>query len=345
MKKSIKAPLISVLMPAYNAEKYLREAIDSILGQTFTDFEFIIVNDGSTDASREIILSYKDRRIRLVGNEYNMGLIKSLNKGLNYAGGEYIARMDADDISLPERFAAQVSFMEKHPEIGICGTWVANIGKGSGKSWTPPIDDATIQCQLLFNVPLVHPSVMMRRSLFTDFDLLYADYPHAEDYALWRQASLYTKFANIPQILLSYRHHDCQVGQVHRIEQISSTKRVHRDLLKRLGMHPTEAEIELHSALGESRLLSDRKFIERANNWLKRLYLANQHSNIYPEPIFSRVLSERRFWRFPFRMSPRKSLQLAILTLCPPIVYTALRQLWNMTHTRTVKGIGKSYNG
>jgi len=180
--------------------------------------------------------------------------------------------------------------------------------------------------------------------LFTDFDLLYTDYPHAEDYALWGHASLYTQFANIPQILLSYRHHDCQVGQVYRMEQISSTKCVHRGLLERLGMHPTEAEIELHSALGESRLLSDRKFIERANNWLQKLYLANQHSNIYPEPNFSQVLSERRFWRFPFRMSLTTSLQLAILMLSPPIVYKALQRLWHMRHPHTVRAIAKSHN-
>lgn len=337
---------VSVLMPVYNGEKHLKEAVESILNQTYSNFEFIIINDGSTDGTAEILERYRQRDYRIqVYGQSNHGLVMSLNRGLELAQGKYIARMDADDISLPERFAAQVSFMEKHPEIGICGTWVANIGKGSAKSWTPPIDDATIRCQLLFNVPLVHPSVMMRRSLFSDLNLRYPDYAHGEDYALWAQASLCTKFANIPQVLFAYRHHDCQVGQVYRMAQITATKHVHRNLLERLGMHPTEEEMELHSALGESRFLSDRKFIAQANAWLIRLDLANQHSNIYPEPIFSRVLSERRFWRFPFKMSPRKSLQLAILTLCPPIVYTALRQLWNMTHTRTVKGIGKSYNG
>lgn len=340
-----KIPLLTVLMPVYNGEKYLYEAIESIQNQTFNDFEFIIINDGSTDNTARILESYRrqDNRIR-VYDQSNQGLAASLNRGLNLARGIYIARMDADDISLPERFTEQVMFMEKHPEIGVCGTWVSNIGELSCKPWTPPIDDATIRCQLLFNVPLVHPSVMMRRSLFTDFGLLYPDYPHAEDYALWAQASLYTKFANIPQILLSYRHHDCQVGQVYRVAQVISTKNVHRGLLGRLGLHPAEGDIELHSALGEGRLLSDREFIARANGWLNKLFLANQHSRIYAEPNFSRVLSARRFWRFPFKMSPITSLQLVIMTLCPSAMYTALRQLWRMRRRQIVNRSTKSHN-
>lgn len=324
--------VVSVLMPVFNGEKYLAEAIESILNQTYSDFEFIIINDGSTDGTAEIIERFRqrDRRIK-VYDQSNQGLVASLNRGMNLAQGVYIARMDADDISLPERFASQVMFMDQQPEIGICGTWVAFIGKHSGKSWKPPIDDATMRCQLLFGVPLAHPTVMMRRSLFTDLNLRYPAYVHAEDYALWAQASLCTKFANIPQILLSYRLHDYQVGQGYRMAQAISRKSVHRGLLARLGMHPTEDEIELHSALGKYRLLHDRHFITRANAWLMKLDLANQHSKTYLEPNFSRVLSERRFWRFPFKMSMTTSLQLAILTLCPPIVYTELRKLWRVT--------------
>ncbi len=324
-------PGVSVLLPVYNSASYLRESIESILNQSFKEFELLIMCEPCTDGSIEIIKSYKDSRIIHIQNEKRLGLANSLNKGIELARGEYIARMDADDISLPERFAAQVMFMEKHPEIGICGTWVATIGKHSGKSWTPPIDDATIRCQLLFNVPLVHPSVMMRRSLFTDLHLQYPAYAYAEDYALWAQASRCTTFAHIPEILLSYRLHDCQMGQVQWMEQITYTKRVQRDLLERLGLHPTEEEIELHSALGESRFLHDRQFIARANDWLMRLDLANQRSKTYLEPNFSRVLSERRFWRFPLKMPLIASVQLAILTLCPPIVYTALRKLWRVT--------------
>ena len=123
-------PLVTVLMSVYNGEKYLERAIKSILNQTFKDFEFLIINDGSTDNSVKIIQSFNDLRLRLIHNESNIGLIKTLNKGLKLSNGKYIARMDCDDISLPKRLSIQASFMEKYPEIGVCGSWVKIIGLG-----------------------------------------------------------------------------------------------------------------------------------------------------------------------------------------------------------------------
>ena len=120
-------PKVTVLMPVYNCEKYLRESIESILNQTFKDFEFLIINDGSSDKSAEIVESYNDNRINFVQNEKNIGLAASLNRGLDIAKGEYIARMDADDISLPERLEKQVRFMETNPQIGICGQLDKNL--------------------------------------------------------------------------------------------------------------------------------------------------------------------------------------------------------------------------
>jgi len=114
-------PKVTVLMPVYNAEKYLKEAIGSILGQSFSDFEFLIINDGSTDSSVKIIKSYDDPRIRFIANEKNLGVIPTLNKGFALAQGEFIARMDADDISLPKRLELQADFMDKHPEAGAIG--------------------------------------------------------------------------------------------------------------------------------------------------------------------------------------------------------------------------------
>ena len=122
-------PKISVIMPAYNAEQYISEAIESILGQTFADFEFIIIDDGSSDSTSGIIASYKDSRIRYFRNEKNLGIVGALNRGLALAAGEYIARMDADDISLPERFQTQCAYMEKHPDVGVCGTAIKVFGK------------------------------------------------------------------------------------------------------------------------------------------------------------------------------------------------------------------------
>jgi len=127
IRLNVMKPTVSVLMPVFNGEQFLRPAMNSILNQTFTDFEFIIVDDGSTDHSREILNSYTDSRVRLICNESNIGLTDSLNRGLEAASGNYIARMDQDDISLPERLAKQVAFMDSHPEVGVCGTWAKDI--------------------------------------------------------------------------------------------------------------------------------------------------------------------------------------------------------------------------
>lgn len=155
-------PLVTVLMSVFNGEKYLREAIDSILTQTFSDFEFLIINDASTDRSREIILSYLDPRIRLIDNEENIGLTRSLNKGIDLAKGKYIARMDADDVSMPERLEKQVRFMEENPDIAVLGSWAYGID-GTGRinaEFRTPICEEIIFKDLFFSNPLIHGSVM-----------------------------------------------------------------------------------------------------------------------------------------------------------------------------------------
>ena len=123
-------PMVSVVMPVYNGSKYLKEAIDSILNQTFTNFELIIINDGSTDNSEDIIFSYQDRRIYYLKNEHNKGICITLNRGLDNARGKYIARMDCDDISMPQRLAKQVNYLERHRDVGALGTDIITFGKG-----------------------------------------------------------------------------------------------------------------------------------------------------------------------------------------------------------------------
>jgi len=201
-------PQISVIMPAYNAEKYIAEAINSILSQTFNDFEFIIINDASTDSTKEIIESYKDLRIKLINNERNQGVAKSLNIGLAAARGKYIARMDADDISLPQRFQTQFDFMEQNPDIGICGSWAQNFGNRDDVIKTyqthKEIKDVTF-----FYCALIHPTVFFRN----DIALFYPeDFTSAQDYNLWSRTVDTIKLANIPKVLLLYRRHSEQTN-------------------------------------------------------------------------------------------------------------------------------------
>ena len=203
---------ISVVLAVYNGELYLKEAIDSILSQTFKDFEFIIINDGSKDSTSEIILGYDDPRIVYIDNGVNKGLINSLNIGLSSSRGKYIARMDADDISFPQRLQVQFDFMEANPEIGICGSYIEEIffeRPNERKNQKFPENDSEIKAYTFFQAPFCHPTVVMRKALLEENNLLYPkEYYRAEDYALWVELLKYTHAYNIPSVLLQYRKHE-----------------------------------------------------------------------------------------------------------------------------------------
>jgi glycosyltransferase involved in cell wall biosynthesis len=222
-------PRVSVLMSAYNAEKYIAEAIDSILNQTFSDFEFIVINDGSTDTTAEIVRSYTDPRIVFIDNAENQGLIAALNQGLDMCRGEYIARMDADDVSLPERFEKQIRFMDANPEIGVLGTDYCIFGavKRTVKQ------KERIGCaDILMGWHIWHPSAMLRKSVFDKENLRYSpDFAVSEDYELWSRAARYTKIANLPEVLLRYRWHDANQSVRYRALQQENGLRAKKKLL------------------------------------------------------------------------------------------------------------------
>ena len=216
---------VTVLMSVYNGEKYLREAIDSILNQTFPDFEFLIVDDGSTDNSLEIINSYQDTRINLIKNHNNQGLVYSLNRGLALAKGEYIARMDCDDISFPNRLEKQVNFLDNNLDIGIVGSYFILMTKENKKFYikTVPVNDLEIRYKCLFESPFGHPTVIIRREIFKKNSLNYDTQLNAvEDYKLWTQILDYTKGANIEIPLLYYRLHSQSISYKYKEDQIKN---------------------------------------------------------------------------------------------------------------------------
>lgn len=199
---------ISVIMPVYNTKKeYLKEAIESILNQTFVDFEFIVINDGSTDSNIEkVILSYNDSRIRYIKQE-NCGVAQSLNNAIAISQGEYIARMDADDISLPDRFKKQVEFLESHPDISLCGSFIEVFDSNKKRKvikYTeyPQLLDCWCACIV------AHPTVMFKKTDFEKYDLKYNPEYKCEDYELWSRAILHLKFYVIQEVLLAYRRHE-----------------------------------------------------------------------------------------------------------------------------------------
>lgn len=218
---------ISVVMSVFNGEKYLREAVDSILAQTLTDFEFIIVDDGSTDRSLEIIQSYarQDARILVVRQAENLGLAKSLNRGIALARGDLIARMDADDISLPDRFETQVQFLYENPDVDLVGSWVEFIdqnGKTTGEVSKYPGSAMGLRWGLFFENHLWHPTVMARRSFFDCADVYDEAFDTTQDYELWARSNLHSRYRNIQKVLLKYRMHDSSISKLRNTSQMAN---------------------------------------------------------------------------------------------------------------------------
>lgn len=244
-------PKISVILPAYNAEKYIKEALDSILSQTFADFELIVLNDCSQDSTEEIILSYEDPRIVYVKNEENLGVARTLNKGLALAKGEYIARMDADDISLPQRFQKQVEYLDAHGEYGICGCWLQVFSdEGDGAVVQYAQEDREIRADQLFNSGFAHPGVMLRSHALWQagegYDPLYEK---AEDYELWHRMLSVSKGHNLPLPLLRYRHHGAQVTVTCKKQQAQAVVRLHEKMLREINAELTSGEMQVFLAL------------------------------------------------------------------------------------------------
>lgn len=215
-------PKVSVIMAVKDGEKYLRMAIESILAQTFSDFEFIIIDDGSKDATRTIINEYSDSRITLLSNQCNLGLSKSLNLALEKTCGTYIARMDADDISLPNRFELQVNFLDAHPDIAVLGTGFS-LMDGNGQrlqDFRFPSSHEIITWSLPFYNPIVHPSVMMRRSVIRVLSAYNPELRRSQDYDLWWRVSFSNRLANLEKVLILLRQHQTQVSREHQPDQL-----------------------------------------------------------------------------------------------------------------------------
>lgn len=247
-------PSISVILPVFNGAFYLNEAISSILQQSYQDFELIIINDGSTDDSGSIIEKYltHDRRIRYFEKKVNSGLIDSLNFGISHAKGEYIARMDADDISLSNRLAFQKKFLDDHQQMGVIGSNVHFINS-SGKRISNFINNRTlpktaqqISWTMCFTNCLIHPTVMFRRELIEREGGYSLSSLHAEDYDLWTRLLKVTHFYNLPQKLLLLRKHDKNVTVVHFDTTVSNSRRISSDYISSiLNLHTSDELVNL----------------------------------------------------------------------------------------------------
>ena len=225
---------VTILLPAYNAALYLRDSLDSIMRQAFKDFDVLLIDDGSMDDTSKIAIEYSniDRRIKYYKNEKNIGLIKTLNKGLSLAKGEYIVRMDADDIMFDDRLYKQVKYMDSNPECFVCGGQMEYIGGLTGMAPILPQKYEDLLYLSLINCPLYHPTTIIRNSAIKQFGLKYNDsYKHAEDYKFWSDIifSHPNSIANIKDVVLFYRISNNQITAKYSDEQDLISKLVRRE--------------------------------------------------------------------------------------------------------------------
>lgn len=293
---SVDRPCVSVLMAVRDGGSYLAEALASIRTQSLREWELVVVDDGSTDgtAGELAAAAQADARIRVFRQE-RLGLVAALNRAVTEARGEFLARMDADDRAHPERLVRQLEFLQAHPEVGVLGTAVQRFGAAVGV-WERPVDDATIRAALLFEAPLAHPTVMLRRSAWTAAAVgaYREEFRAAEDIDLWERLAPHTRFANLAEPLLEYRVHAAQVTQVATGVMAQNGARVRRRWLQRLGLEPTEAELARHEAVAWMRAGTLTE-LAAAGAWLARIRQGNQESGLLQSDALAGVLGRRWF--------------------------------------------------
>ncbi|MGE0882724.1 MAG: glycosyltransferase family 2 protein [Blastocatellales bacterium] len=289
-------PIVSVVMPAFNTISYVGKAIESILTQTINDFELIIIDDGSTDDTPLILAEYQkaDSRIQ-VYRQKNSGVAASMNLGCRLAKGKYIARMDADDISLPHRLARQVEFLEQNSDIGICGTWMYTFNDEKKTLFRYPTDPEIAKSTLPFQLSIVGPSIMFVRETYLNSGVSYnVNVGATDDYLFVVELSKYCRLASIPEALYLYRQHHMQITRREEDRQSKFTRQIRLSQLEELDLQPTIEELDIHEAISSWGLIGDKSTLESAERWLTKLQQANATSHIYPEPAFSQVLGN--YW-------------------------------------------------
>jgi len=286
---------ITVIMPAFNAGKYIAKAINSILSQTLDDLELIVINDGSTDDTFDLIKSFNDPRIILIENETNIGIIQSSNKGLKLARGQYIALMDSDDISMPRRLEKQAYFLDTNHDIAACGSWARIFGSVFGVAKTLT-DSEELAATFVFENMVINSSAMVRRDVLEREKLKYRDeFPHAHDYDLWARLSLSYKLYNLDEVLVKYRVHQSQDSQKSAKLQRESALRIKKYLLLSYGFSATEKDLAAHKCLTSYGVRLSEKTIDEVEQWLIKLTGENEKIGKFNQDKFRSIIE--KYWK------------------------------------------------
>ena len=282
-------PDISVIMPVYNVDKYIVTAIQSILCQTFENFGLIIIDDASQDRTNDLIKQFHDSRIINFQNGINMGIANTLNKGINIARGKFIARMDGDDISKPNRLEKQLDFIKSNPNLIICGTHMDLINKDGNfiKMQKKQIGTENVRLALFFgHTSMAHPSIIIKKEMLNAFCLRYdSAFYYAEDYDLYCRATQYSLMNNLDESLIQYRIHDESVSKKHFFQQQTDAKAALYLHLKRLKVPFTLEQLRIHSKIA----FDDKTFapsIDEIKLWFNHLRKWNRTNNYFKRELF-----------------------------------------------------------
>lgn len=299
--------MLSVIMSVFNADNYLRDSIESVLSQTYKDFEFIIINDGSNDKSLEIINSFcnKDSRIILINRE-NKGLIYSLNEGIKIAKGLFLARMDADDICLPNRFEEQIKFLNNNSEVGVCGSCIEIFGENiKSSNWKISSSDKRLKAELLFSSCFAHPSVMFNKKLLGNKIQYNSNFIHAEDFELWVRLSYITKFSNIKKSLLKYRVSNNSITRLadkDELKRYEILNKIFNYHLVKLNITNNEKENNIHFCLSENNRLRDNYLpLKDLTLYFNKLIKANNSEKVFNQYELKLVLGKKWLLNFIYK--------------------------------------------
>ncbi len=287
------SPTVTIITPIRNGERYLRAAIDSVLGQTFADFHLVAIDDASTDSTADILSRYTDPRVQVIRSENRLGPAAARNVGLDLARSPYVAFFDSDDIAAPWRLDTQVAWLRQHPETGFVAAHVCLIdeeGITTGPVWGYDGPAELLAPSLLFRNPLPTSTIIVERAIVGDqrFD---PTLTIASDYDMWLRLGDRTSMACLPDVLAKYRDHAANLSHTQQTSAETSLERIALRRLARLGIEPSAAELRVHGRLGAHQLEGSDEFLRAAAAWLVKLDRANEATSAFPGAEFRRVLA------------------------------------------------------
>lgn len=306
------APL-TVLLPVYNGEKYVADAVESILNQSYSEFELLIIDDGSTDDSYKIISAYSDPRIRILKNEENRGLIYSLNRGIKEAKGKFVARLDADDYALPVRLELQMSFMNENPEVALCSTGFIVDNGTSKREVTYKSRHNEIKFDFLNQCHICHGSAVWNNDLLKKNNLFFnPEFSHAEDFDLFARIMEMFPVHNLPEKLSVIRKHSENVSRVFSETQLINSLVVRTRMFKNLGMEVTKDELMRFEKLYYQDYESLKREADQIQGFLEKMNEANHRTNWLDSKFMFRKLSDHWF-HYCYNTKQKKQYQKSYL--------------------------------